>query len=366
MSVSKKNIIFLAKSLEAGGAENEFVNVANNLNPLLFRPIVVLLKKKGVQLAKLKRHIPIYEVRHKGPWSIPSAIGLLTVLINRFHPKSVISFENISNMLNSVMKKIYKHNLKVILFQGGVLSDRIPGWSYSHLRSKLSKSLYPLADYVVASSPVVADDLIKNFRVNPERTAVIPSSIDFSLKKTTVRSRRQTHSQTISFVGRLINSKRVDLLINAFSLISSKYPRLRLKIVGDGPQRRYLEKYAASFMLLDRVVFTGEISNVNDVLFETKLLVLPSDTEGSPKVVLEAMAASVPVVTTAWSGVCHQIEHLKTGLIIKTGSAGELAEAIELLITNPQFADSIIISAKKHVLKFDIKKTIKKYEELLI
>lgn len=366
MAVNKNRIIFLGKSLDAGGAENELINVANNLNPLLFRPIVVLLKKKGVQLAELGRHIPIYEVRHEGLRSIPSAIGLLTTLVNRLGPKSLISFENFPNMLNSVMKKIYRDNLKVILFQGGILSHRLDGWSYSPLRGKLSKYLYPLADCVAASSAVVANDLIQNFRVKPERIAVIPSSIDFSLRKAAGRLHHQTQSQTISFVGRLISSKRVDLLMDAFSLIASKYPEARLKIVGHGPQRSYLEKYAEYLGVSKRVVFVGETSRVIEMLSKSKLLALPSDTEGSPKVILEAMAAGVPVVTTNWPGVTYQIEHLRTGLIIKTGSAGELAKAIELLITNSRLADNIAVSAKKHVLKFDIKKTIKRYEKLLI
>ncbi|WP_455590533.1 glycosyltransferase [Bacteroides sp.] len=99
-------------------------------------------------------------------------------------------------------------------------------------------------------------------------------------------------------VGRLTEAKNQECLIHAFSKLSAKYDTVKLMIVGDGHLRRQLEKLISDLNLTERILLVGAQSNISDFYSAADCFVLSSSWEGLPMAIIEAKAASLPVVTT--------------------------------------------------------------------
>jgi glycosyltransferase involved in cell wall biosynthesis len=130
------------------------------------------------------------------------------------------------------------------------------------------------------------------------------------------------------FVGRLAAVKGVPVLLEAMESLIADHPGLRLTLVGDGPERAALEARAEG--LRGHVDFVGYKSQdeVAALLREATALVLPSFAEGLPVVLMEALAARVPVVATRIAGVAELVEDGVSGRLVAPGDAGGLRAAL--------------------------------------
>lgn len=120
----------------------------------------------------------------------------------------------------------------------------------------------------------------------------------------------------VLFLGRLIRSKRVDRFLRALALARRTAPQLTGLIAGGGPERESAERLAQELGLnSSQAAFLGHTENVRELLGSADLLVFTSDDlEGSPNSILEAMAAGVPVITTACGDAPSLIEDGKSGM----------------------------------------------------
>jgi glycosyltransferase involved in cell wall biosynthesis len=133
----------------------------------------------------------------------------------------------------------------------------------------------------------------------------------------------------LGFVGRLVPQKDVPTLIRAFSLFSRHHPESRLVIVGRGPEEASLRRRAVMCGLSDRIVWAGFREDIPKVMSSFDVFVLPSKYEGFGLVLLEAMAASKPVVASRVSAIPEIVEEGKTGILVPTGDPEGFAEAFE-------------------------------------
>ncbi len=142
----------------------------------------------------------------------------------------------------------------------------------------------------------------------------------------------------ILFVGRLAGVKGVPLLLAAFAALHAADPETRLVLIGDGPDRAALEAEVARRGLAEVVEFRGyrSQSEVAEALSETDLFVLPSFAEGVPVVLMEAMAAGVPVITTRIAGIPELVDDGVSGLLVSPGQEAPLQEAMEALLRDPE------------------------------
>ena len=133
------------------------------------------------------------------------------------------------------------------------------------------------------------------------------------------------------FVGRLARVKGVPMLLDTLPRLIARHPDLRVTLIGDGPDRAALERRVAAENLTDFVSFFGYRSQdeVAAELAGADIFVLPSFAEGLPVVLMEAMAAQVPVVTTHIAGIPELVEDGKSGWLVPPGDADRLSEALE-------------------------------------
>jgi glycosyltransferase involved in cell wall biosynthesis len=164
-----------------------------------------------------------------------------------------------------------------------------------------------------------------------EQYRVIPNGVDlerFDNARAPVPGR-------ILLIGRLAPPKRPDLAVRALHQLDSRVTNAELHFVGDGPLRAETERLAAELGLGDRVRFLGARDDVPQLLAQAACLLLVSDYEGCPLVVVEAMAAGVPVVAMDVGGVHDLLEPGRTGLVAARGDPAALAMSLQEVLANP-------------------------------
>jgi glycosyltransferase involved in cell wall biosynthesis len=159
----------------------------------------------------------------------------------------------------------------------------------------------------------------------------------------------QANSFAILGFGRLVPQKRFDLFLQVLAQVSKKRP-IQGVIAGDGPLRAELEALAARLGLLPGVVqFLGQISDTSCLYRQADLLLLTSDYEGTPNVVLEAMASGVPVIATRVGDVPELLGEGSRGRVVAPGDIAGLVSATDELLSNPQLRAGLARQAQIHV-----------------
>jgi glycosyltransferase involved in cell wall biosynthesis len=138
------------------------------------------------------------------------------------------------------------------------------------------------------------------------------------------------------YIGALSGPKGLDVLLKAWRDVAAQVPDARLCLVGEGPLERELRDLARRLGIAGSVSFEGGLASggVRAALDRSSLLVLPSRSEGMPRVVLEALSRARPVVASRIGGIPEMIQHGRTGLLLPPGDAHELAKALAELLWN--------------------------------
>jgi glycosyltransferase involved in cell wall biosynthesis len=155
----------------------------------------------------------------------------------------------------------------------------------------------------------------------------------------------------IGAVGRLDRVKGQAHLIEAFSAVTSRHPRARLVIVGDGPDRGGLEAQARRILCPDRVILTGSISRAEEVLPALDIYALPSLSECHSIGLLEAMRAGLPIVATAVGGNPESITDGQEGLLVPSADPPGLAAALQSLMGDQAMSGRLGSGARARYLR---------------
>lgn len=158
--------------------------------------------------------------------------------------------------------------------------------------------------------------------------------------------------------------KNQSLLLNAFAKAVTKNNNIRLRLVGDGPNRRKLENQADDLGIKEFVEFLGIRHDVPHLLSKSDVFILSSDTEGLPLSILEALAAGLPIISTDVSGSKDIITDSESGFIVPVGNCDEMAEKILLLAENKELTSRISQYNKEYSKEFDFDVMNRKYIDL--
>jgi len=154
-------------------------------------------------------------------------------------------------------------------------------------------------------------------------------------------------------VGRLVPDKGQFILIEAVARLIAKGYKLRLHLIGNGPDKATLEAEVNQRGLTEQIIFTGAINQdqVLEFYANADIFVLASFAEGLPVVLMEAMVMEIPCVTTNITGVPELIEHRVNGLLVAPSDIDGLATAIAELMDKPDFRQQLGIAAGQQVKK---------------
>jgi len=226
------------------------------------------------------------------------------------------------------------------------------------LYNQLDRWSLPGAARVLTVCGPFAEQLART-GVRRERITVRHNSVtrparadDASLAALKARLGLKEGERVILAVGRLSFEKGHADLVAALGELKRLDPALDFKLVvaGDGPERARAEEAAGALSLSDRVVFAGHTSDVRPFYALADVLALPSHSEGSPNVLLEAMAAGVPVAATRVGGVPEIAEDGESALLVPARDPSAMAAALRRLLTDTPLAARLSESARERVL----------------
>lgn len=172
----------------------------------------------------------------------------------------------------------------------------------------------------------------------------------------------------VGFVGRLVSQKAVDVLLAAFARAAGSAPQLRLALVGNGPLEDDLRTLARSLSIDEKVLWLGE-RDARTVLAAFDAFALSSRKEGLPYVILEAMAAGLPIVATASAGVEILIEQGFNGFVVPRDDADGFGDALAALARDAELRDRCGRASLERASRFTIDamvdRTLAVYHEAL-
>lgn len=255
-----------------------------------------------------------------------------------------------------------------------VASIRDTGDHLWWLQRLLQRLVCRAADHVLVNAVAVKTLLVRQ-GYDASRISVVRNGIDISRFRApgaTTGLRRELGlpdgAPVVAVVSRLNRLKGIEYFLEAAALLATRFPEALFLIVGDSISQAYrneLQARARELGLGERISFTGFRSDVPDLLCEAAVSVLPSLSEGLSNVVLETMAAGVPVVATSVGGTPEMVEDGVTGLLVPPRDARALAEAIGSLLADPARGRAIGRAGRQRVAeRFSLQAMVSGTEQL--
>jgi glycosyltransferase involved in cell wall biosynthesis len=239
--------------------------------------------------------------------------------------------------------------------EGNSTVTTVHGFTSYGVRGRLYELLQRRAfrhfDAVVAVSQPIANKLVTG-GIDPKRTYVIPNAIDDLVAPLPREEARQIlglgmKDFVIGWVGRLSPEKGPDVFVAALAELS--HDDVRACVVGDGPERTALEVQARSLGVAAAITWAGSVPNAGRLFSAFDVLVLSSRTEGTPVVLIEAVAAGIPIVATRVGGV-PDLLRASEAYLVDPLAPREIASAVRLVQNAPDDARRRTVSAAGRVV----------------
>jgi glycosyltransferase involved in cell wall biosynthesis len=328
----KRRILLLLTDLKIGGTPTVVRELALRLSREPDVEIhVASLDHPGPVSQELTDHgIPVSSLNAKGPFDL-SVICRLHQLISRHHFDTVFSFLIHANAA-ATLASLFSGNIRFL--QSIQTTQPNPRWHWL-----VQSIIQHAAEKIVVPSPSVAAIAKTWADVPADKIQIIPNAIDLN----EFNIPPSPHRNRIGFIGRLDPIKRIGDLIHAMPLLS---PEITLHIFGEGSERSQIESLIHSLNLKDRITLHGPVPHPRDALSQIDLLVLPSAAEGFGLVLIEAMAAGIPLIATNVPGIRDIVFHEKNGLLVNRGDIHALAVSIEKLQHDLQLRKNLIAGGK--------------------
>jgi glycosyltransferase involved in cell wall biosynthesis len=302
-----------------------------------------------------------------------SVIPLLRTVIERRLPELVITHSVKSHFL-LWRSELWKKYPWLAFHHGYTTTDR-----KMRLYNRLDRWSLPKADRILTVCRAFAEELAAITKVPVERILVQHNAIRekprpdaAAVQALRERLKIAGNERVILSVGRLSKEKAHVDLIAAFKRLRETNPNLdcKLVIVGNGPERQQLESVAREMGKGERVVFAGQVADVQPFYALADVFALSSHSEGSPNALLEAMSARVPVVATAVGGIPEIVSNDESAVLIPPNEPAAMAAAVERVLTNSELAQRLALRAaelisKHYTPEIHVKNSIEIYREVL-
>ena len=222
------------------------------------------------------------------------------------------------------------------------------------------------SDAVTAVSESLRKSTYEHFKVNREIEVVpnfIVPNIDTMRVNEEMRSKYASKNEVIlCHISNFRKVKRVEDVIQVFAKVNAKI-NSKLILVGDGPERYNCEKLARELNLTDRIIFLGKLRDTVHVLQIADVFLLPSETESFGLAALEAMAESVPVISSNTGGISEVNQHGYSGFLSDVGDIDDMVKNT-LFLLEPETLKQYKINALERSKHFSLVNILPKYEAI--
>ncbi len=342
---NRLRVAFVAGTLAKGGAETQLLMIIKALLKADIE-VQVYCATRGEfyeqELCDLGCE-PIWYGQRKNP---VSRMLMLTRELRRFRPHIIQSTHFYTNLYVAIAGR----TLRVLAF-GCLRSDAIYEVEGN---GRWGRWLLKLPKAIIANSESAREN-VSQYGVERERISVLPNVIDLGRFDETSKQRggepQLGDVPTAIIVCRMVATKRLDRFLEALQIACQQVPLLGV-FVGDGPERIKIESKARDLNLLpDQVRFLGWRDDVANLLRQADMMVICSDHEGFPNVLLEAMAAGLPAVGTPAGDIARVIDDTVTGFIVPFDDVNALADRMVQLANDVELRQRMGAAARNRVEK---------------
>jgi len=336
-----KKILFIVTQSEFGGAQRYIFEVARNLDKERYEVLVAAGQGDGELFKKLQNiNIETFHLkqmkRAPWPWQIFLSVKEIHSLLKKEKPDVLFLCSTTAGLLGSISRLFYK--VKIIY--------RIGGWAFRDPRAfwknwlvlMAEKMTAPLKDIIIVNSEIDRKLALK-YKIAPSKkiikiyNGIDINSLDF-LSRQEARSRFNLE-QSAKIVGTVANfykTKGLEYLIKAAPKVFEAEPQTIFVIVGDGRLRPKLEAQIRKLGLGKKILLKGKVPNAYKCLKAFDVFALPSLKEGFPWIILEAIAAEVPIVATKIGALPEIIEE---EFLVEARNSQVLAKKINWMLEHP-------------------------------
>jgi glycosyltransferase involved in cell wall biosynthesis len=352
-------LLFLITDLELGGTPIVVRELATRLRDPNTHIEVACLKPAGMVADQLReRGITVTSFEARRVSDFRHTVRALADLVRERQIDTVFSFLIHANFIASRVAKVMPG---VRFLQSIQTAQSRPRWHWW-----LQRRIHHRAARLIVPSESVALRAIERSNVPRAKLVVIPNAVDAdAFPKLDMPASPLTDASRVrvGFVGRLDPVKRVQDLIRALTMLPAGF---HLDIFGEGAERPALMSLVKQLRLEDRVQFHGRVVEPLAAYRAVDLLVLPSDAEGFGLVLIEAMAAGVPVVATDVDGIRDVVDNHRTGLLVPARDPASLKAAIERVAFDTSLRSQLIQNARVDVeQRFTWSPVLQQYRSVL-
>ena len=354
----RPGVFLMIHSLETGGSERQFAALARSLDPRAFRLHLGCIREEGPFLDALGR-VPQFPLGGSlyGLQSLRSRFRLARDL-RRKDVAIAHAFDFYSNLTLIPAARLAR--TPVVIGSQRQLGDLL-----TTAQSRVQAWMFRWCDLVVCNSRAAADRLIEA-GLPERRVEVVGNGLPASaFAETTPTLSCRPGFLRVGMIARMnARYKGHRIFLRAAARLHRKFPEVEFLLAGDGPLRPELERQAAELGIRDQVCFLGDCRDVPAVLASMNVSVLPSASESLSNVIIESMAAGVPVVASRVGGNLELINEDR-GILVEPDNDQALANAIERLLGDAALRVELGGNARQFALaNFTLKRMHERYEEL--
>jgi len=357
----RKQVLFVIYSIYGGGAEKQMQYILRYLDRDKFIPHLAVFRIWGRERNLVPSDVEIYNLRknlHFAPLVIP---WRLMMLIKRIKPDVILSFMWPANLVSLLIGWILRR--EVMISERTYPSINVREYSLAFLWKRLIAFLYRKARLIISVSERVKRDLCENFFLPEKKIVVVKNGIDISKVRKKMEEYEPPFEGYIFACGNLRREKNYDFLIEVVANISG----ILLVIAGGGREEEKDRLGRKAKELGVNLILPGFQENPYPWFKKAKVLVLTSNYEGSPNVVLEAFACGVPVVAIDCpGGIRELIKDGENGFLIPPQNKNAMVEAIKRILHNPSLVERLKKNAHLKIAEYDIRRMVGSYERLIM
>jgi glycosyltransferase involved in cell wall biosynthesis len=350
-------ILLLITDLEIGGTPTVVRELAIRLGQSNNITVACLSRWGPVADQLSDANVPVIPFDAAGPADMLRTVIRLVTLIKRERFDVVFSFLIHANLV-AALASPFCRGLRFL--QSIQTTQSTPRWHW-----RLQSIVHHAAEKIIVPSPSTAHAAMDWSDVPAEKIVVIPNAVEILPVSSSISN--EIHGQdahgTIGFIGRLDPIKRIPDLLAALAIVEDRFS---LHIFGDGEDRSRIESEIARLHLQNRVILHGTITDPKEALRTIDVLCLPSAAEGFGLVLIEAMAAGVPVVATNVPGIRDVVKNGETGLLVPVASPTKIAEAIQCIFDDEALRTRLTTAARVDVQsRYSWDLVLPRYEAIL-
>jgi glycosyltransferase involved in cell wall biosynthesis len=344
------DVLHVIGALSLGGAERNLYYLAPYMAKSRFRYGIYCLYTRGDSGSEVEQAgIPVWELGYRKRYTC-SAIWRLSRFLRRHKVKVLHTHLFVSGFIGRLAGLIAGTPVMIAHEHGKTLWKK---W-YHRLFERMA---LPLTDARIAVSRDILDLRIRHEHTPRSKMRLVQNAVDprpFDVGEEVRRARRKEigleDNFVIGTVGRLVDAKAYDLLIDLAQDVCAKRPDARFVLVGEGRLGESLRRLAESRGLSDKVLFLGKQIDIPALMAAMDLYLITSRREGLPLALIEAMMSAKPIVSTSVGAIPETISSGKEGILVKPEAKSELLQAIITLMDDPGLRKSMGEAARKKAI----------------